>query len=186
MILPKPWFRGRGGPARRRINRAPSPLLAISLPWIFIASMSVLTTILFIASAPIMPPLGFLAYIAWRQLRPGLLPVWAGLPLGLIDDLYSGQPFGSAVMLWSLAAIALDIVETRLPWRNFITEWTVASVLIALYICSGLALANLAVAKTPIVFVVPQICISILVYPLVGRAVALFDRLRLTPFRDVA
>ena len=139
-----------------------------------------------IASAPVMPPLGFLAFIAWRQLRPGLLPIWAGLPLGLIDDLYSGQPFGSAVMLWSLAAIALDIVETRLPWRNFITEWAVAAGLIALYICSGLALANLAVAKTPIVFVVPQICISILVYPLIGRAVALFDRIRLMPIKDVA
>lgn len=185
MILPKVWPRGRGGTARRRINRAPSPLLAISLPWMFIALMSVLTTILVIASAPVLPPLGFLAYIAWRQLRPGLLPVWAGLPLGLIDDLYSGQPFGSAVMLWSLAAIALDIVETRLPWRNFITEWAVAAVMIALYICSGLALANLAFAKTPVVFIVPQICISILVYPLIGRAVALVDRIRLTPVRDV-
>lgn len=185
MILPKLWSRSRGGTPRRRINRAPSPLLAISLPWIFIALMSMLSTVLVIASAPIMPPLGFLAYIAWRQLRPGLLPVWAGLPLGLIDDLYSGQPFGSAVMLWSLAAIALDVVETRLPWRNFITEWTVAAVLIALYICSGLALANLAAAKTPIVFIVPQICISILVYPLIGRAVALFDRIRLMPITDV-
>lgn len=185
MIFPKVWPKGRGGPARKQINRAPSPLLALSLPWVFIALMSVLTTIVFIASAPVMPPLGFLAYIAWRQLRPGLLPVWAGLPLGLFDDLYSGQPFGSAVMLWSLAAIALDFVETRLPWRNFITEWTVAAVLIALYICSGLVLANLAVAKTPILFIVPQICISILFYPLVGRAVALFDRVRLMPITDV-
>lgn len=177
--------KGHSGPGRKRINRAPSPLLALSLPWIVIALMSVLTTIMVIASAPVMPPLGFLAYIAWRQLRPGLLPVWAGLPLGLIDDLYSGQPFGSAVMLWSLAAIMLDVVETRLPWRNFITEWIVAAVLIALYICSSLVLANLAVAKTPILFIVPQICISILVYPLVGRAIALFDRIRLMPITDV-
>lgn len=186
MIFPKLSSRNLGGTDRRRINRAPSPLLAIGLPWLFITLMSVLTTILFIASAPVMPPLGFLAFIAWRQLRPGLLPIWAGLPLGLIDDLYSGQPFGSAVMLWSLSAIALDIVETRLPWRNFITEWAVAAVLIALYVCSGLVLANLAFAKTPIVFIVPQICLSILVYPLIGRAVALADRIRLTPISDVA
>ncbi len=175
-----------GGPARNRINRAPSQLLALSLPWIVIALMSVLSTVLFIASAPIVPPLGFLAYVAWRQLRPGLLPVWAGLPLGAFDDLYSGQPFGCAVMLWSLAAIMLDIVETRLPWRNFVTEWIVAAVLIALYISSGLALANLASARTPLLFVVPQICISILIYPLVGRAIALFDRIRLMPITDVS
>ena len=174
-----------GGPARARINRAPSPLLALSLPWIVIALMSVLSTIAFIASAPVVPPLGFLAYVAWRQLRPGLLPVWAGLPLGAFDDLFSGQPFGSAVMLWSLATIMLDMVETRLPWRNFVTEWIVAAVLIAFYISAGLALANLAFAKTPLLFVVPQICISILIYPLIGRAVALFDRIRLMPISDV-
>ena len=69
---------------------------------------------LLIASAPVLPPLGFLAFVAWRQLRPGLLPVWAGLPLGLFDDLFSGQPFGTAVMLWSIAAIVLDVIEARL------------------------------------------------------------------------
>jgi hypothetical protein len=48
-----------------------------------------------IAPAPVPPPLGFLLLLAWRLLRPGLLPPWAGLPLGLFDDLYSGQPTGS-------------------------------------------------------------------------------------------
>ena len=140
---------------------------------------------LIVASAPVMPPLGFLCYLSWRQLRPGMLPVWAGLPLGIFDDLYSGQPFGSAVMLWSIAAIALDVVEAQLPWRNFFTEWLVAGGLIAAYIVSGLVLANLAGASTPVQVMVPQIVISILVYPLVGRAIALLDRLRLTPFVEL-
>ncbi len=97
------WPRGGSDQFRKRINRAPSPFIARGLPWLSIMLASLVPGWLVIASAPVMPPLGFLVLVAWRQLRPGLLPVWAGLPLGLFDDLYSGQPLGSAVLLWSLA-----------------------------------------------------------------------------------
>ncbi|MFD2136156.1 rod shape-determining protein MreD [Novosphingobium resinovorum] len=94
-------------------------------------------------------PLGFLMFIAWRQLRPGLMPMWAGLPLGLFDDLFSGSPFGTAVLLWSLSTIVLDHVETRLPWRNFLTEWLVAIGLIVAYIVLCLGVSNIAGACAP-------------------------------------
>lgn len=180
MILP-PRIRVRGRMMRQRINRAPSPVLAVGLPWLSIMVGSIASTILVIASAPVMPPLGFLAYLAWRQLRPGLLPMWAGLPLGVVDDLYSGQPFGSAVLLWSVAAIVLDIVETRFPWRNSVTEWLVAAAMTATYAVACLSLANFDSASTPLFTILPQIFVSILVYPLVCRLVALIDRLRLVP-----
>ncbi|WP_091146588.1 rod shape-determining protein MreD [Novosphingobium sp. CF614] len=172
----------RDGTARQRINRAPSPLLARGLPWLTILLGSLLPGLLLIASAPVLPPFGFLIFVAWRQLRPGLLPIWSGLPLGLFDDLYSGQPFGSAVLLWSIAAIALDLIEARLPWRNFLTEWLVAIGLIVAYIVLSLALANMAGAAVSLPVIVPQIVISVLSYPLVGRVVAMADRFRLTPF----
>jgi rod shape-determining protein MreD len=178
-------MRARRRAMRSRINRVPSPLLANSVPWISVALGSMFATILVIASAPIMPPLGFLVFVAWRQLRPGLLPLWAGLPLGVIDDLYSGQPFGTAVLLWSLAAIALDLVETRIPWRGFATEWLVSSALIATYAIASLVLANMAFATTSLLFIVPQILISILAYPLICRIVALTDRARLTPIVEL-
>ena len=170
------------GPARQRINRAPSPLVARSLPWLTIMLGSLLPQWLLIASAPLSPPFGFLLFIAWRQLRPGLLPIWAGLPLGLFEDLFSGQPFGSAVLLWSIAAIVLDAIEARLPWRTFLTEWLVAIGLIAAYIVLGLAVSNMAGAAAPLRVILPQIVISIFSYPLAGRFVAIMDRLRLTPF----
>jgi len=172
----------RDGAPRRQINRAPSALAAGAVPWLTVLLASLLPGMLLIASGPVLPPFGFLVFVAWRQLRPGVFPLWAGLPLGLFDDLFSGQPFGSGVLLFSLATIALDLIEARLPWRNFLIEWLVAILLVALYICAGLGLANLAGAATPIRFVLPQILISVFTYPLVGRFVALCDRIRLTPF----
>jgi len=164
-----------------RINRAPSSLVAHGLPWVTIVLGSMLPSWLMIASAPVLPPLGFLIFIAWRQLRPGLLPIWAGLPLGMADDLFSGQPFGSAVLLWSVAAIVLELIEARLPWRNFLTEWLVAIGLIVAYVALCLGIANLGGGSAPVRVVLPQIIISMLFYPLSGRFVAAMDRLRLKP-----
>lgn len=167
---------------RQRINRKPSTVVARSFPWLTIMLGSIVPGWMLIASAPVLPPFGFLIFLAWRQLRPGILPIWAGLPLGIVDDLFSGAPFGSAVLLWSLAAIALDVVEARLPWRNFLTEWLVAIGLIIGYIVLGLGVSNIAGAAAPIRVVGPQVLISVFFYPLVGRFVALADRIRLTPF----
>lgn len=168
-----------------RINRAPSPLLALTLPWILVMLGSLSPTWPIIASAPVMPPLGFLLLVAWQQLRPGLFPVWAGVPLGLFDDLYSGQPFGSAVLLWSLAMIGLDVVERRFPWRSFIHDWIVACGIIAGYLVLSLALANLGGGRTPLLVIVPQIAVAALAYPIAARLVGASDRLRLVPIREV-
>jgi len=168
-----------------RINREPSRLLAHGVPWVSVLLGSLLPLWMVIASAPLLPPLAFLIFISWRQLRPGLLPVWAGLPLGLFDDLYSGQPIGSAVMLWSAAAIALDFVEARLPWRHFPTDWLLATGLIMAYIPLCLLLANLAGGLTPLQAIVPQIVLSVLCYPLVDRLVYWLDRMRLIHFLEI-
>ena len=169
----------------RRINRAPSPVLARGVPWLSVLLASLVPMWFIIASAPVLPPFGLLMLLAWRQLRPGLLPVWAGLPLGLFDDLSSGQPLGSAVLMWSAAMIILDVIEARVPWRNFLVEWLVASVIIAVTIVLGLVLANAAGAGTPLLVLIPQILISILAYPLVARLVAKLDHFRLLPIVEL-
>ena len=105
------------------INRAPSPVLALATPWFSVMLASLLPSMPMITSAPVLPPLGLMLLLAWSQVRPGLLPIWAGLPLGAFDDLYSGQPFGSAILLWSLVMILLFFIEHRIPWRNFLLDW---------------------------------------------------------------
>ena len=166
----------------RQINRAPSPVFAIAGPWISVILASLLPGWLVIASAPVLPPFGFLMLLAWRQVRPGILPVWSGMVLGAFDDLISGQPFGSAIVLWSLAMIGLDVLEMRVPWRSFATEWMVASGLITATLVVSVLFANASGGSTELWIVAPQIVLSILLFPVVARMVAWIDRARLLRF----
>ena len=91
---------------------------------------------------PIAPPIGYLLFLGWRIMRPGLMPLWAGLPLGAFDDLVSGQPFGSAILLWSLTMMALESIEMRFPWRGFWQDWFTASLAIILYVLAAMIVSG--------------------------------------------
>ncbi len=168
---------------RPQINREPSRILAVTAPWLLVMVGSLSPAWPIIISAPIVPPLGFLFLVAWQQLRPGLFPVWAGLPLGLFDDLYSGQPFGSAVLLWSAAMIALDVFEARFPWRGVVFNWLVASGLLAAYLLVAAGLANFGGGIFAPHLLLPQLLLAILTYPLLALVVSLTDRFRLIRIR---
>lgn len=170
---------------RKRINRAPSPILARGVPWASVMLLSLVPFAPLFTSAPIMPPLAFMALLAWRMLRPGMLPVWAGAPLGAFDDLYSGQPFGSAVLLWSCAMLAMEFVDVRLRWRGFVQDWALAAALIAGYLVLATLISNLTGGAAPLRTILPQIALAVIAHPLVTRLVAAFDRLRLLPLRKI-
>ena len=169
----------RGDGIERRINRAPSRTIGNLVPWLSIVLASAVGFAPVIASAPVVPPLAFMLLLAWRTLRPGLLPVWAGLPLGAVDDLYSGQPFGSAVLIWSLAMLAMEAVDQRFLWRGFIADWLAASVLLSGGLLLGAIVAGIAAGHVAPWIVLPQLALSIVLFPLLTQAVALLDRLRL-------
>ena len=168
---------------RPQINREPSKILAVTAPWLLVMFGSLSPAWPVIASAPLMPPLGFLFLVAWQQLRPGLFPVWAGLPLGLFDDLYSGQPFGSAVLLWSTAMVALDLFEARFPWRGVVFNWLVASGLLTVYQVAAAGIADIGGGTASFRMLIPQVVFSILAYPLLALIVSRTDRFRLIPIR---
>ena len=170
---------------RKRINRTHSPILARGVPWLSVMLLSLMPFAPFFTSAPVMPPLAFMALLAWRMLRPGMLPVWAGAPLGAFDDLYSGQPFGSAILLWSLAMLLMDLVDIRLRWRGFLQDWALAAAMIAGYLVLATLIANLAGGAAPLRAIVPQVVLSLVVHPVITSLVAALDRLRLLPLRKV-
>lgn len=167
----------------RRINRAPSRMLATAVPWLTIAIASLVPLSPVIASAPVLPPLAFMFLVGWRLLRPGLLPLWVGAPLGLIDDLFSGQPMGSAVLLWSLAMIGMELVDGWLRWRGFWQDWLVASVVIAAYLFLAHLIAAMTGGALDPSLIVPQLLIAFIAFPLLTRVIAILDLLRLARIR---
>ncbi|WP_164116764.1 rod shape-determining protein MreD [Sphingorhabdus sp. Alg239-R122] len=166
---------------QKRIDREPSSIRIGLIPIfsVMIGSMLVLF-IPYIASMPLLPPLGLMMLIAWRLIRPGLWPIWIGFPLGLFDDIFSGQPFGSAAFLWSLVMIFIEIMDNRFLWRGFWQDWLIAAVSIMLALIGGLLINNIIADAGNLTILLPQIILSIFLYPLVLRIVAWLDRKRLT------
>ncbi|MBB5687482.1 rod shape-determining protein MreD [Sphingobium boeckii] len=150
------------------------------LPVVTTLAGSLAVLLPFIAESPSLPPFGFMMLLSWRLLRPELWPVWIGLPLGLFDDLVSGQPIGSAMMLWTLALLVLDLIDQRLVWRDYWQDWLMAAALIIAVLLGGLITANGAGGEGHVLLIVPQILVSILIFPVVARVCALLDRWRLS------
>lgn len=166
-----------------KINRDHLPLLAFGVPWLTIVMGSLTPLLPIIAPAPVIPPIGFILMVAWRQLRPGLLPLWAGLPLGAFDDLFSGQPFGSAILLFSLTLIALDLLDLRFPWRGFWQDWFIAGCLVAVYLILAALVSGASIGFRHLAALGPQFLLSVITYPITTRMVSLLDRLRLLRVR---
>lgn len=179
MLNPK----SRSDPYGSRINRTHSRILAYAAPWLSIMVGSLVTQLPIAVAVPLMPPLGFLMLISWRLVRPGLLPVWVGVPLGAFDDLFSGQPFGSGILLWSLTMLAIELLEFRFPWRGFVQDWLVASLMVSVYLALAALLSGASPSPYMFVALAPQLVLSLLLFPIVARLTAGLDRLRLTRIR---
>ncbi len=148
------------------------PVLATML-----ASLATLLPI--VATAPLMPPAGFVMLLAWRMLRPELWPVWIGIPLGLFDDLFSGQPLGTAMSLWTITLLIFDLIDSYVIWRDYWIDWLLAVIAIALYVLAGYWFSGLRGSPMTIDVLVPQILLSFLVFPLFVRICVRLDRWRL-------
>ena len=161
-----------------KINRDHSPLLAFGIPWLSILLASLTPLLPIIAPAPVVPPMGYLLMVTWRLQRPGLLPLWAGLPLGAFDDLFSGQPFGSGILLFSLTLIAIELLDLRFPWRGFWQDWILGAGLLAAYLVVAALVSGAEIELGQLGALVPQFLLSLIAYPILARMVSLLDRLR--------
>lgn len=169
-------------PAREyesRFDREQSLVKMLAIPIISVVMASMITALPIFTDGPLLPPFGLLMFLSWRLMRPGLLPVWSGVPFGLMDDLFSGQPFGSAGLLWSLAMLVIEIIDSRAIWRDHLQDWLIAAILITAVLLGGLWVAGMAHAAPAPIVLLPQIILSILLYPLAVRVCALLDLWRL-------
>lgn len=162
-----------------RLGHDPSRFRLQATPIVTVMLGSLLTTLPVIAQSPVLPPLGLLLLLSWRLLRPELWHAWIALPLGLFDDLVSGQPLGSAVFLWTVTLIGIDAVERRLIWRDYWQDWCIAAVAVIFCLAGGLLFARLNGGGGTLVLIAPQIAWSVLLYPFVARQCAWLDRWRI-------
>ncbi len=165
---------------RRRIGKMPTQRRLIGIPVASIIVGSLIPILPIIATAPIIPPFGFMMLVAWRLLHRTIFPVWAPVPLALFDDLVSGQPIGSSMILWTLAFFAMDLLDRRMIWREAVQDWVVAGILILFVLLGGLFMANIGLADTNALMILPQILLAVLVFPMVSRVAAYLDHIRLS------
>lgn len=151
---------------------------ARALPWLSVVAGSALTALPVVATVPLLPPFGLLMLLAWRLLVPFSLRRWAAAPLGLADDLMSGQPLGSAVLLWSLCFLAVDLAEQRMAFRDLWQDWLIAAGLIGVVLLGGRLLALPLGAPYIDGALLAQVLASVLLFPAAMRLVAWVDRKR--------
>jgi rod shape-determining protein MreD len=164
---------------RSRIGKAPSPLQKQGAPIIstMVGSMVPLLPVIF--AGPIMPPWGLLLLLGWRMLHRNIWPAWLGIPLGFWDDMFSGQPVGSSMLIWTCVLLALDLLDRRMVWRDFWQEWAISAAIVTVALGAGLAFANFAGGQTSPLAILPQLLVSVLAFPAVARGCAVFDAWRI-------
>lgn len=150
------------------------------IPAASVIAGSLITLVPVVSQVPVLPPLALMIFLGWRFLRPEIWPVWAGLPFGLIDDLFSGNPLGSGMLLWTAIMIALELAENRSMWRDYWIDWLVATGALAFYIVGTMAISALIGGGWVLFPILPQIATAVLLVPLVLRLCARLDVWRLS------
>jgi rod shape-determining protein MreD len=132
-----------------------------------------------VASTLWVPNIGFLLLLTWRLMRPEIWSAQVALALGLAADLISGAPLGQSMLLWTLIFLGLDYADSLLGVRDYWLDWLLAAAAILFHSAGVWYIALLLGAKVSIWLMVPQLCLSILAYPLAARIVLRLDRWRL-------
>ena len=79
--------------------------------------------------------------------------------------------------------IVIELIETRLPWRTFWQDWFTACILIFGYLLAGWLLSGGQPTFHSLIALIPQLVLTILLFPIAARLVAMLDRFRLTRWK---
>lgn len=132
-----------------------------------------------IASAPILPPCGLMMALSWRLLRSEIWPAWAAVPLGAADDLLTGAPLGSGMVLWTICFLIVDMMDNRLIWRDLWQDWLIAAGALAFCLIGGWLFVRIGGGGGSMLLIVPQLVTAIFCAPMAMRLCAMLDRWRL-------
>jgi rod shape-determining protein MreD len=162
----------------RRIGQGPRAGAAY-LPAASVVAASLLAALPIVSTSGWYPDFGFLALLSWRLLRADPWPAWGAAPMGLVNDLFTGLPVGFSISLWSATMLALDLIDRRTIWRDYWIEWMLAAVLLAINEWLLWRISALSGADVSFSAMVPQLIISVCVFPLAAWLVSRIDAWRL-------
>ena len=164
--------------SKHRLGQGPRPG-AEYVPAVSVMIASLLSALPIVTNTGWYPEFGFIALIGWRLLRSDPWPAWWAAPLGLFNDLVTGEPEGLSVALWTAVMIVLDLVDRRTMWRDYWIEWGLAAVLLLINESLQRWAAGLMGASLPYSKIVPPLLVSIFVFPIAAWIVSRIDRWRL-------
>jgi rod shape-determining protein MreD len=141
---------------------------------------SLLALLPIVASRPLLPELALLVAIAWRLLRPEIWPAYMALGLGLFNDLVAAHPLGQSMATWTMLFLACDFIDSRVGFRDYWMDWLIAAAAMLFHAAASWYIAMLMGARIEFSILLPQLGVSVLVYPIVARFVLGLDRWRLS------
>jgi rod shape-determining protein MreD len=100
--------------------------------------------------------------------------------LGLFNDLVAGHPVGQSIALWTGAFLLMDLIDSRVVWRDYWMDWLFASLFILGYAYGDWLIGRWMGSSADFAVLWPMIGASVLAYPVVARFVLVLDRWRLT------
>jgi rod shape-determining protein MreD len=163
---------------KARQGRGPLPSAAY-VPAMSVVGASLLASLPIISDHGWYPHFGYLMLLGWRLLRADPWPSWWAGPLGLANDLFTGDPIGYSVALWSATMIALDLIDRRTMWRDYWIEWILAALFIGIDEALQWRIASALGAAPSGGSIGPPTLIGVLIFPLFAWVVARLDRWRL-------
>jgi rod shape-determining protein MreD len=84
---------------------------------------------------------------------------------------------GSAILLWQLCFIGIDLIDHRLVFRDFWQDWLIAAGSIAFCLIAGRLVATPLGAHVDTVLLV-QVMVSVMLFPVAARIAVWLDRRR--------
>ena len=81
--------------------------------------------------------------------------------------------------------IGLEALDLRFPWRSFVQDWLVAAFVIIVYLLAAALVSGADLDTFQFQFLIPQVLLSLVTFPIIAGMVSLLDRLRLKRVRKI-
>ena len=138
------------------------------IPFLIAAVGFMVTTAPFFPPLPVVPNVGLLLVFLFALYRPTQLPVWGGVPLGVVADLMLGMPVGANALLLPLFMLAIIFVDTKTTRIHWLADWILSVPFLIAYQFALWSLCVFAGPSTPILPFITQGAATIAAFPVVA------------------